>query len=235
MSSTVPWHTVLKRICFTLIFVTAGCVTVYAQDETENEIWPEINVFVPLNEKFRLMFLASVTKSRETQNTTEGTLGAHLDYFWNRRLTLRAGYRRISALNSDDPYIEHRMITEQTLRFPLKEQILLTDRNRQDFRWMRGDFSFRYRNRLTVEKEYHLFGRPLTPYGSAEVYFDSRFSTFNRYRFVGGIQISKKPAQPWLHILRKERVWDIYYLRQEDTRSEPKHVNALGITFSIHF
>jgi len=127
------------------------------------------------------------------------------------------------------------MITEQTLRFPLKEQILLTDRNRQDFRWMRGDFSFRYRNRLTVEKEYHLFGRPLTPYGSAEVYFDSRFSTFNRYRFVGGIQISKKPAQPWLHILRKERVWDIYYLRQEDTRSEPKHVNALGITFSIHF
>ena len=36
-------------------------------------------------------------------------------------------------------------------------------------------------------------------------------------------------------ILRQERVLDIYYLRQEDTGSEPKHLNAIGISFSIHF
>jgi len=28
---------------------------------------------------------------------------------------------------------------------------------------------------------------------------------------------------------------DIYYLRQEDTRSEPKHINAIGVSLAIHF
>jgi hypothetical protein len=101
-----------------------------------------------------------------------------------------------------------------------------------------GNFSFRYRNRLTAEKEFRLAGRPITPYGSAEIFYDSRFNTFNRYRFASGVQIALRRIrsdEPLLLILRKERVLDIYYLRQEDTRSAPRHVNAIGISFAIHF
>jgi len=39
---------------------------------------------------------------------------------------------------------------------------------------MNGNFSFRYRNRIRLEREFRVCGRSLTPYGSVEVYHDSR-------------------------------------------------------------
>ena len=209
------------------------------ESETKKELWPEIDVYVPLNEKFRLFFLATVTKARETRDSFEGQLGAHVDYFWRDHLSFRIGYRYGSSLgDTDDPFREHRIVTEQSFRKKTKWSIQLTDRNRQDWRWVNGDFSFRYRNRITAEKEFRVWGRPVTPYGSAEVFYDSRFSTFNRYRFATGVQYTLKKhgsGEPLLLLLRKQRVLDIYYLRQEDTRSQPKHVNAIGISFAIHF
>jgi hypothetical protein len=226
---------------FLLIFLFCFATwSVLAQDsETKKELWPEIDVYVPLNEKFRLFFLATVTKARETRDSFEGQLGAHVDYFWRDHLSFRVGYRYGSSLgDSDDPFREHRIITEQSFRKKTKWSIQLTDRNRQDWRWVNGDFSFRYRNRITAEKEFRLWGRPVTPYGSAEAFYDSRFSTFNRYRFATGVQYTlrkHRSNEPLLLLLRKQRVLDIYYLRQEDTRSQPKHVNAIGISFAIHF
>jgi len=38
-------------------------------------------------------------------------------------------------------------------------------------------FSFRYRDRVTIEREVHLFkGRAITPYASAEIFYDERVS-----------------------------------------------------------
>ena len=50
---------------------------------------------------------------------------------------------------------------------------------------MNGNFSFRYRNRIRLEREFRVYGRSLTPYGSVEVYHDSRFDVWNRNRFTG--------------------------------------------------
>jgi hypothetical protein len=36
--------------------------------ETVKQFWPEVDVYVPLNEKFRLFFLATTTKAEETRN-----------------------------------------------------------------------------------------------------------------------------------------------------------------------
>jgi len=52
-----------------------------------------MDVYVPLNEKVRLFFLFTITKSEETKNNLEGQFGAHVDYTVNNRLVLRAGYR----------------------------------------------------------------------------------------------------------------------------------------------
>ena len=225
-------------LIISLVSVLSGSVLAQ-ESETTEELWPELDIYVPLNEKFRLFFLTTVTKARETRESFEGQVGAHVDYFWKDNLTFRVGYRLNHSLGENDtPFREHRIVTEQSFRKKTKWSIQLTDRNRQDWRWVNGDFSFRYRNRITAEREFRLWGRPVTPYGSAEVFFDSRFGTFNRYRFASGVQYTFKKrasSERLLLLLRKERVLEVYYLRQEDTRSEPKHVNAIGITFAIHF
>ncbi|HEU0253851.1 MAG TPA: DUF2490 domain-containing protein [Pyrinomonadaceae bacterium] len=216
----------------------AVVVSAQQSSETRDELWPEIDIYIPINDKYRLLFTASGSRARETRENFEVQLGAHLDYFFNERVSFRVGYRHGFSPAEDDPFSEHRIVTEQSIRKKFRRSILLTDRNRQDWRWVNGDFSFRYRNRLTAEKEFRIRERPITPYGSAEIFYDTRFSTFNRYRFAAGVQIALRrirSREPLLLILRQERVLDIYYLRQEDTRSDPKHVNAIGISFSIHF
>ena len=226
----------LIAIC--LILCSAVDVVAQQPSDTRDELWPELDVYVPINEKYRLVFTGSVSKARETKDNFEAQLGAHVDYFFSDRITIRAGYRYGFSLGSNDEFREHRLVTEASFRKRIKSSILLTDRNRQDWRWVNGDFSFRYRNRLTAEKEFRIAGRPITPYGSAEIFYDTRFSTFNRYRFASGVQIALRKirsSEPLLLILRKERVLDIYYLRQEDTRSEPKHTNAIGVSLAIHF
>jgi Protein of unknown function (DUF2490) len=197
------------------LFCFASWNVLAQESETKQELWPEIDVYVPLNKKFRLFFLATVTKARETRDSFEGQLGAHVDYFWRDHLSFRVGYRYGTSLgDSDNPFREHRIITEQSFRKKTKWSIQLTDRNRQDWRWVNGDFSFRYRNRITAEKEFRVWGRPVAPYGSAEVFYDSRFSTFNRYRFSTGLQYTFRKYgsnERLLLLMRKQRVLDIYY------------------------
>jgi len=142
----------------------------HAQQDSEDakQFWPEVDLYFPLNEKSRLFFLATTTKAQETRENTEGQVGAHLDYQLYRRVSLRTGYRYGFSLGGSDPFKEHRIIFEQTLHQPLLLQVLLSDRNREDLRWVNGEFSARYRNRVTLEREFKLLNRAFTPYGSAE-------------------------------------------------------------------
>jgi len=114
---------------------------------------------------------------------------------------------------------------------------LLSDRNREEFRVVNGDFSFRYRNRVTLEREFLLPGRSLTPYGSVEVYHDSRFIAWNRNRLTAGVQVQLKKALPLLRLVtpRKQVILDVYYTEQNDSRSQPHHLHAIGIALGLHF
>ena len=220
------------------MLVTALNVCVYAQaSDTRTELWPEVDVYVPLNEKVRLYFLFTITRAEETKENTEGQFGAHVDYTVNKRLVLRAGYRYGFSLTETDPFREHRPIAEQTYREQLPLKILLSDRNREEFRIVNGDFSFRYRNRLMLEREFVIPGRSITPYGAVEVYHDSRFNAWNRNRLTGGVQVQLKKALPLLRLVtpRKQVIIDVYYTRQNDSRSQPRHLHAIGTALAIHF
>jgi hypothetical protein len=113
----------------------------------------------------------------------------------------------------------------------------LSDRNRQDFRFVNGDFSFRYRNRVTLEREFQLSKRTITPYGSAEIFYDSRFDTWNRNRLTLGIQITLRRGLPLITLIdpRRQLKLDLFYTRQNDSRSQPHHINAAGVTLSVYF
>jgi Protein of unknown function (DUF2490) len=230
--------TARRGLAITAVFLLLGIFSIRLSaqeaDGTAKEVWPEFNAYVPLTEKTRLFFLLSISRSRETRSNTEGQVGAHLDYFRTKNVSFRGGYRYGFSLGASEPFREHRVISEETVRKTLKAKLLLLDRNRQDIRWVNGEFSVRLRNRLTLEREFKLNERSLTPYGSAEIFYDTRFNTFNRSRFTGGLAITLKKHERFIDF-RKQTVLDIYYLRQNDTRSQPRHLNALGLTFAIYF
>jgi hypothetical protein len=213
------------------------------QPTTRNEFWPEIDVYINLKPKLRLYLLGTVSKSVEdgelfNAKAFESQIGVHVDYIPNDHLILRTGYRfGTSVGETSEPFKEHRLLTEQTLRKLLPNELLLSDRNREDFRFVNGDFSFRYRNRVTLEREFHLLkGRTVTPYVSGEIFYDTRYQTWNRNRLAVGVQISLRRGPIRKLLLPKRQViLDLYYMRQNDSRSDTAHVNAIGVSLAFHF
>jgi hypothetical protein len=84
---------------------------------------------------------------------------------------------------------------------------------------------------------FRIFGRSLTPYGSVEVYYDTRFDVWNRNRLTAGAEFQLKRGFPLLRELtpRKQVILDFYYTKQNDSRSQPNHVHAIGASVGLHF
>jgi hypothetical protein len=220
-----------------------GAQVVRAQESsTHNEFWPEIDVYINLKPKVRLFLLGTVSKSVEdgelfNAKAFESQIGMHVDYIPNKHFILRTGYRfGTSVGETSEPFKEHRLLTEQTLRKLLPGDLLLSDRNREDFRFLNGDFSFRYRNRVTLEREFQLQKRTVTPYVSGELFYDTRFDSWNRNRLAVGVQTSLRRGPLRKMLLPKRQViLDVYYMRQNDSRSNPAHVNAIGASLAFYF
>jgi len=234
---------VYALIVFLFFFVFSTQAARAQQPTTRNEFWPEIDVYINLKPKLRLYLLGTVSKSvedGELRNARgfEAQIGAHIDYLPNEHVILRAGYRfGTSVGQTGEPFKEHRLLTEQTLRKLLPRGLMLSDRNREDFRFVNGDFSFRYRNRVTLEREFHLLKRrTVTPYVSGEIFYDTRYKTWNRNRLAVGVQTSLRrgPIRKLL-LPKRQIILDLYYMRQNDSRSEIQHVNGIGAALGFYF
>ena len=207
------------------------------QNDYRKEIWPEVDVFILLRPKLRLFFMSALTKVEETKDNLEGSVQASLDYLPNQRIILRNGYRYGFSLTGKDPFKEHRIIFEQTFRQPIPLDILVSDRNREEIRIVNGETSARYRNRLTLEREFHIGRFAPVPYGSVEVFYDNRFDTWNRNRLNVGVQIPLKRGFPLVTLIDPKRqvILDLYFSRQNDSRSSPTHIQAVGIAVNLYF
>ena len=223
-----------------LIVAASLCGTVEAQqtnsDDVHSQLWPELDLHIPLKPKFRLVIVTSVKKEEETRQKQEIQIAGRVDYLHSKRFVIGGGYsyRRSPG---DDPSNEHRVFAEQTIKQRIPLKILLSDRSREEIRIIDGDGSFRYRNRVTLEREFRVHERSITPYSSIEVFHDSRFGVWNRNRLIVGVQIQLKRAMPLLDLVhpRHHLVLEPYFARQNDTRSAPNHVHAFGLTLNIYF
>ena len=65
----------LAILCNTCLFASMATA-----QQSSNEIRPEVDTFVKLNEQTRLFLLGSGTRTKE-QGYSDGTLGVHLDLF----------------------------------------------------------------------------------------------------------------------------------------------------------
>ena len=145
------------------------------------------------------------------------------DWQRGRYLWMRIGYRygrSLGGTEDTDPYRENRGIFELTSRSPpLAGGLEFIGRFRWDARDINDQYSNRYRLRLQVEKAFDWSGRAVIPFVNAETFYDTRYDTWNRQRYQLGAEFGLDKS--W-------RIEPSLY-RQNDSRSEPSRVNALGL------
>jgi hypothetical protein len=210
--------------------------------ETRNDLWPGIDVYIKLNQKSRLVIQYSGNRQDYGEIFADGSLGGNLDIYLlpvlrrklrqnpdashNKLLTVRMGYVFTTPPPSSSAgYQEHKVLFEGTGRAPLPGGLLFSDRNRFDLRFLDGAFTPRYRNRLKLERASRIGHLECIPYGSAEAFYDWRYGQFNRFQYALGVETT----------LNRHFVLEGYYGRQVDHKSSPEYLNVLGITLQFYF
>ena len=244
LRSAVRRRLVLLPVLFLLLLTIEARFAMAQEPTTRSELWPEVDVYITIKPKVRLFLIATMGKAIEdgeifNAQAYEAQVGIHVDYIPNKHVILRNGYRYGTAVGDNaDPFKEHRILTEQTFRKLLPHKLLFSDRNRQDWRFINGgNFSFRYRNRVQIEREFRVFkGRTMTPYATGEISYDTRYDEWNRKRYAAGIQTSLRVGPLGELLLPHHQViLDLFYMRQNDNRADPPHVNVLGVALSFYF
>jgi hypothetical protein len=242
---TPPWPKQCKIIAHLLcgslwaaLYIVSPGIAAHAQSK---QLWPETSTFVKINDKMRFYFLATTVK--ENKNSTEAEIGPNFDFYlspfknakrWTfipldqskrQLLLVRVGYRYIYPY-TDEGSSEHRGVVEATARYPLVGGVLVSDRNRVDIRSIEGAKSWRYRNRLTIEREFSVGRFKFNPYIRGEIYYDSRYDKVSRSALISG---SSFPITRHLEL-------ESYFEHQNDSGgSSNRTVNAVGVVANLYF
>jgi len=225
-----------KRVVQTGAFFAFASLCAGAQAP---QFLPEIDAYLRINPLMRTYFQAQ--GDRDGGVPLQATIGPSLQFYLKpllklsrvttfdlddakkRPLVLEAGYRVITAPNEA---IENRFMPIATVALPTKGALLVTDRNRADLDWKAGVFSWRYRNRLVVQRTFAIGSYHVSPYLNAEVYYTSQYSKWSTTQLeAGGI----------FPIGRHVQI-DAYYEHQNNTGKKPnEQVNDIGLAAHIFF
>jgi hypothetical protein len=212
----------------------------YARAQDQTYVWPKLETYVKLTPRTRLLLLASLSNDQDTHHW-EGEFGPNVDVFVrpflrpkfrdldpakSRLLNFRLGYRYLTDFGGDDPP-ENRIITEATARAKVPWSILASDRNRFDWRFVDGKaFSWRYRNRLTLERNFSIRKYEFSPYIQAELFYDSRTDKIAKNVYTIGSEFP----------INKRSEFEMYYEDQRDSSSTPNfHARGIGLVLSLFF
>lgn len=188
------------------------------------ELWPELDVYWQ-PARHQRSFLELSDKTEREGPTHQATIGLYQDYTNLPLFYLRGGYRFTFSVR-DASYRESRIVTEGTVTAYSTRLVRLLNRTRLEFRIVNGEYSYRIRDRVQFQRMSQASkGLRLSPYGTFEPYYDSRYNTIAR--IAGRIGTEARLGGP-VGI-------DLYIARQNNTRSDPRYVNALGITTKLSY
>jgi Protein of unknown function (DUF2490) len=212
-----------------------------AAQSTGEELRPEIGFYIQQGPQFRAELVDSFSGTQSTHDW-RGDFAFYIaialkpvfrqelrdqpDVFRNKYLVFRVGYRYQTSLTNASSAPENRGILELTPRYKLPWQLVISDRNRGEFRFIQGQpFSTRYRNRLRLERDVRYGWFNCTPYAYDEIFYDTRYDQWTRNQYALGTQF---PVGP--HVILEP-----YYLRQNGSHSTPAHTNAVGFKLNLYF
>ena len=200
---------------------------------------PEVDVYSRLAPSIRFNFQAKET--REAGDPTQIEIGPGFDFFLKPLVRLRditvfdlddskahplqfsVGFRYVPS--PDKPHVE-RLALAVTPRWPLFARILLSDRNRADLDWSQNQFTWRYRNRVQLERRLTIGSYHPAPYASAEVFYQSQYEKWTTTALYVGCLL---PAGRHFEI-------DPYYEHQNVTNKRPnQQFNQFGLVLNLYF
>jgi hypothetical protein len=201
--------------------------------------WPELDAYVRLRSDLRLQFAGQSHKGEDDtyrQRTARAEIGYQLKPIFRPHkrninddkehyLVLAGSYEYLETSQPGKSSHENRGITDMTLRHRPTSGLLLSDRNRVEFRWVNGKYSTRYRNRLTAEHDFQVDKFRFAPYASAEGFYDGRYQSWKEFQYALGVQV------PYKRLL----LLDTFYLRQNCSTCSPNPLNVWGLTLNIYF
>jgi hypothetical protein len=133
------------------------------------------------------------------------------------------GYRYVPTPGSP---ATNRLEPVVTFHFPLKIGFLLIDRNRADLDWKNGGFTWRYRNRLQIERRLTIRSYHPAPYASVEPYYESQYGKWSDTAITAGC----------LFPIGKRVEFAPYYEHQNNTGKKPnQQLEQLGLQLSFFF
>lgn len=226
-----------KSLLLALLLFTFSS-RLHARAQTD-QLLPEIDVYYKMKSDVRIWFQAKET--REGGNPVSAEIGPSLDLYskpWLRlnhvtafdsddskkRLNvLSIGYRILTSPNAD---VENRLEPVVTLNLPAKDKLLFSDRNRADLDWKSGRFSWRYRNRVSVERALQIRSYHPTAFASAETFYDSQYGKLSDTAIYIGC----------LFPIGKHFEFSPYYEHQNNTGKKPnQQLNQLGLVLKGYF
>ena len=139
-------------------------------------------------------------------------------------VVLGAGYEHLETIQSGSDKSENRILLDATPRVRPTGRLLLSDRSQFEFRWVNGDYSTRYRNKVGADVDADIGSFSFTPYASAEFFYDVTKGAWNEEQYAAGIHL------PW----RKVLMLDLYYLRQNQPSGSPPRLNVFGLTLNVY-
>jgi hypothetical protein len=232
----VKMKQVLKTICKVAFLVCFAGPPVCAQDV---QFLPEVDAYLKLNPSWRAYLQAK--DDRDGGDPTQFTIGPSIQYYSkpllrlkkitsfdlddakSRALVLETGYRYITAPGAPP---ENRMETIATLHFPLKAGFLVSDMNRADLDWKSGNFTWRYENKLTVERAFSIRSYHLIPYIAAEPYYESQYEKWSTTALYAGCRFP----------VGKHVVFNTYYEHENNTGKKPnRQQNYFGLALYLYF
>ena len=236
--SPTRWKTsrVHKSLWTWTILGCFACLPVRAQD---TQFLPELDAHLKLNSTFRAYIEAK--DDRDGGDPTQFAIGPSLQIYLkpliklkkvtefdlddskSRFLVLETGYRYITAPGAP---LENRLIEAATSNFPLNAGLLIRDRNRFDLDWKNGIFTWRYRNRLAVERTFAIRSYHFIPYVAAEPFYESQYKKWSTTSLYAGS----------LFPVGKHVEFNIYYEHDNNTGKHPnQQVNSVGLALYLYF
>jgi hypothetical protein len=226
-------HKTVWRWVFLVCFAS---LPARAQD---TQFIPEADAYLKLNSVVRTYLQAK--DDRDGGDSTQFAIGPSIEVYLkplirlkrvtafdlddakSRALVVEAGYRYI---NQPGAPTENRMVLAVTSHFPVKADLLISDRNRADLDWKNGTFTWRYRNKLTLERTFAIHSYHLIPYVAAELFYESQYSKISTTSIYAGS----------LFPVGKHVEFNPYYEHDNNTNKRPnKQVNSAGLAVYFFF
>ncbi len=190
----------------------------------DTQIWNDLQIALPVSDRVDLNLLGTLRLGQHVTRPVDERVGAGLTLRMDKYLTLAPTYLYSSTQPAPghNSY-EHRLTIPATVRFTIGK-FTFSDRNQFERRIRHPQVdATRYRNRLQIEHPIKPGGLKLQLFAFDEVFYDWSVHDWVRNRFALGA--SRR--------FNRHFTLDLYYLRQNDGRTNLGDLYVLGAVYRI--